>query len=324
MIFRKKKYHFDPVTLTFEEIRSDKKTRAGEFIIYIIVSMIVTLLVGFILNQVFGSAESKMLKNELFSLNQKMQHLLDKGHHFSSILHKDHFPRDNSYRAILQIDTLSENVRQAGIGGSVRHNPFSFRNDMSDTLGSLIAMLNSQLQIQTGSYETVYEKALEHQRALSHMPAIQPISQKDLIMISSNFGLRSDPFLEHQEVHRGLDFVAITGKDVYVTGDGTVTLVQESRIGYGNEIFIDHGFGFGSRYAHLSQILVKEGQKVKRGQLIGKVGESGRATGPHLHYEVLYKNKPVNPSFYFDNSLTVEEYQRILKLASNKTRTDLK
>ncbi len=118
--------------------------------------------------------------------------------------------------------------------------------------------------------------------------------------------------------------MAAEGKDVYATGDGTVTLVQESRIGYGNEIFIDHGFGFGSRYAHLSQILVKEGQNVKRGQLIGKVGESGRATGPHLHYEVLYENKPVNPSFYFDNSLSVEEYQRILKLASNKTRTDLK
>jgi murein DD-endopeptidase MepM/ murein hydrolase activator NlpD len=323
LIFRKKKYHFDPATLTFEEIKSDRKSRLGEFIIYIIVSMIVTLLVGFVLNQTFGSAESIILKHRLFSLDQQMQRLLDKGHQFSSILHKDHFPRDNTYRAILQIDTLSDNVREAGTGGYVPHSPVSIKNDVSDSLGSLITMLNSQLQIQTGSYETVYRKALEHQKALSHVPAIQPISQKDLIMISSNFGLRSDPFLEQQEVHRGLDFVAETGKNVYATGDGTVTLVQESRIGYGNEIFIDHGFGFGSRYAHLSRILVNEGQKVKRGELIGKVGESGRATGPHLHYEVLYENKPVNPSFYFDNSLTVEEYQRILKMASNKTRTDL-
>lgn len=285
--------------------------------------MIVTLFVGFILNRYLGSAESRILENKLFSLNQQMQQLLDKGHHFSSILHKEHFPKDITYRAILQIDTISDNIREAGTGGYVRHNTLSFRNDVSDTLGRLITTLNSQLNIQTGSYETVYKKALEHQRSLSHMPAIQPISQKDLIMISSNFGIRSDPFLYHQEVHCGLDFVAATGKDVYATGDGSVTLVQESRIGYGNEIFIDHGFGFGSRYAHLSQILVKEGQKIKRGQLIGKVGESGRATGPHLHYEVLYENKPVNPSFYFDNSLTVEEYQRILKLASNKARTDL-
>lgn len=324
MIFRKKKYHFDPVTLTFEEIKSDRKTRAGEFILYVTVSMLITLLVGFILNQVFGSAESKILENKLFSLNQQIKGMLNKGNHFSSILYNEHFPRDNTYRAILQIDTLSENVREAGTGGYVPRNQLSFNNDISDTLGSLITKLNSQLQIQTGSYDIVYKKALEHQVALSHMPAIQPISRKDLIMISSNFGIRSDPFLGQQEVHYGLDFVAAEGKNVYTTGDGSVTLVKESRIGYGNEIFIDHGFGFGSRYAHLSRILVREGQIVKRGQLIGKVGESGRATGPHLHYEVLYENKPVNPSFYFDNSLSVEEYQRILKLASNKTRTDLK
>ena len=313
MIFRKKKYHFDPVTLTFEEIKSDRKTRFGEFLLYIVVSMMITLLVGFVLNQVFGSVESKILENKLFSLDQQIRGLLNKGHQFSSILQNDHFPKDNSYRAILQIDTLSENVREAGTGGYVPQFEYSRKNDISDTLGNLITKLNSQLQIQTGSYETVYKKALEHQSSLSHMPAIQPISQKDLIMISSNFGLRSDPFLEQQEVHRGLDFVAAEGKDVYATGDGTVTLVQESRIGYGNEIFIDHGFGFGSRYAHLSQILVKEGQNVKRGELIGKVGESGRATGPHLHYEVLYENKPVNPSFYFDNSLSVEEYQQNFK-----------
>ncbi len=323
MIFRKKKYHFDPVTLTFEEIKNNRRTKAGEFIVYILVSMVITLSVGFILNQVFGSAESRILQSRLFSLNQQLQVLLEKGHQFSSILHKDHFPRDNTYRSILQIDTLSDNIREAGTGGYVPHNPLSTKNDISDSLSSLIVMLNSQLQIQSGSYDIVYKKALEHQRALSHIPAIQPVSQKDLIMISSNFGLRSDPFREQQEIHQGLDFVAETGKNVYATGDGTVTLVKESRIGYGNEIFIDHGFGFGSRYAHLSRILISEGQKVKRGQLIGKVGESGRATGPHLHYEVLYENKPVNPSFYFDNSLSVEEYQRILKLASNKTRTDL-
>ena len=101
-------------------------------------------------------------------------------------------------------------------------------------------------------------------------------------------------------MHSGLDFVAPAGKNVYATGDGIVTFVQYSRTGYGNEIVIDHRFGFGSRYAHLNQMKVKEGEKVKRGQLIGTVGETGRATGPHLHYEVLYENRPVNPSFYFD------------------------
>jgi len=172
------------------------------------------------------------------------------------------------------------------------------------------------LKIQSGSYKVVYEKAREHATGLSHIPAIQPISRNDLVMVSSNFGMRSDPFLELPGVHCGLDFVAPTGTDVFATGDGNVTFLQFSRTGYGNEIVIDHAFGFGSRYAHLDQILVSEGQKVRRGQMIGKVGRSGRATGPHLHYEVLYEGKPVNPAFYFDSSLTEEEYEQILKLAS--------
>jgi len=128
--------------------------------------------------------------------------------------------------------------------------------------------------------------------------------------------VRSDPFLDQKGVHCGLDFVAPIGTNVYATGDGTVTFQQISRTGYGNEIVIDHAFGFGSRYDHLDQILVSLGQKIKRGQLIGKVGRSGRSTGPHLHYEVLYEGKPVNPAFYFDSSLTSDEYLEILKLAS--------
>jgi murein DD-endopeptidase MepM/ murein hydrolase activator NlpD len=319
LIFRKKKYHFNPVTLSYEEIKIDGKTKAGEFIAYVFVSVIVTMITGYILSQVFGTAESRILENKKFSLNLQMKQMLQKGHVYSSLLHKNHFPKDNSYRTILQIDTLSYSSREAGTGGSVGQEPLSLDNDMSYQLDNLITKLNSQLQIQSGSYETLYKKALEHEKELTCMPAIQPISQKDLIMISSNFGLRSDPFLEQQEVHCGLDFVAPLGTNVYATGDGTVTLIQLSRIGYGNEIVIDHGFAFGSRYAHLSQILVTQGQKVRRGQLIGKVGDSGRATGPHLHYEVLYETKPVNPSFYFDNSLSVDEYQRIIKLASNKT-----
>jgi murein DD-endopeptidase MepM/ murein hydrolase activator NlpD len=253
------------------------------------------------------------------SLNLEMRQLFEKGRLFSSRLRINHFPKDNNYRMILQIDTLPYSLREAGTGGSALDAAFSLNNNVSYQLDNLITKLHTQLQIQTGSYETVFEKAREHALQLTHMPAIQPINQDDLVMISSNFGIRSDPFLDQQEVHSGLDFVAAVGKNVYSTGDGTVTFVQISRTGYGNEIVIDHAFGFGSRYAHLDQVLVTEGQKIKRGQVIGKVGQSGRATGPHLHYEVLYENKPVNPAFYYDNSLTEEEYQQILKLASNKS-----
>jgi murein DD-endopeptidase MepM/ murein hydrolase activator NlpD len=317
LIYRKKKYHFNSVTLTFEEQKSNRKKRFAEFFTYLLISMIVTMISGYLLNQVFDSPESKMLERKVISLNHEMHRLFEKGRHFSSLLRNDHFPKDNSYRTILQIDTLPYSLRDAGTGGSASDAVLSLGSDMSHDLDNLISKLNRQLKIQSGSYELVFEKAQDYTLELAHMPAIQPIEQKDLVMISSNFGVRSDPFLAQQGLHHGLDFGAAIGKNVYATGDGIVTFLQFSRTGYGNEIVIDHAFGFGSRYAHLDQILVIKGQKIKRGQLIGKVGKSGRSTGPHLHYEVLYENKPVNPAFYFDSSLTREEYQQILKLASN-------
>lgn len=289
-----------------------------EFLFYVFFSIFITVLSGYFLNHLFGSPESKLLEKRLMSLNSVMNQLSERGHHFNALL-SNLFPKDNNYRTILQIDTLPFAQREAGTGGSASEGTLSLKNDMTYQLDNLITKLNTQLHIQSGSYNTVYEKARERTSKLAHMPAIQPIMESDLIMISSNFGVREDPFLSHQEVHEGLDFVASVGKNVYATGDGTVTFVKFSRTGYGNEIVIDHAFGFGSRYAHLNEILVKEGEKIKRGQLIGKVGQSGRSTGPHLHYEVLYEKKPVNPAFYFDNSLTREEYQQILKLSSNKS-----
>ena len=322
MILRKKKYQFNPVTLTFEEVKPGKKRRLLEFFLFLVVSVVVTVLTGYLINHTVGSPETMILEKQLNSLKNEMHGLLSKGSDISSVLHNKVFPNDNAYRTILQIDTLPFALRDAGTGGSAAENGLALNNDISFQLDNLVNKLNRQLQIQSGSYELVYAKAQERASHLAHMPAIQPVSQNDLIMISSDFGVRSDPFNNVEQIHCGLDFVAPIGKNVYATGDGTVTFIQLSRTGYGNEIVIDHAFGFGSRYAHLDTILVTGGQKVKRGQLIGKVGESGRATGPHLHYEVLYENKPVNPSFYFDNALSPDEYRQILNQASRETERE--
>jgi murein DD-endopeptidase MepM/ murein hydrolase activator NlpD len=319
LILRKKKYHFNPVTLSYEEIKPDRKRQISEFLLYLSGFLAVIVICGYLLNVVIGSPEARILEKRLSMLNEKLVHLMDRGHDFSARLNREHFEQDVSYRTMLQVDTLPYNFWAAGQGGSAARDAMALSNDMEYRLDILITKLNKQLQLQTGSYEMLYEKALEHSSRHTHMPAIQPVASKDLVMISSDFGVRMDPFSNHAQVHSGLDFVAAVGKDVYATGDGTVTFVQFSRTGYGNEIVIDHAFGFGSRYAHLNKILVTAGQKVKRGQRIGEVGNSGRATGPHLHYEVIHENKPVNPAFYFDNSLTVEEYQQIVNKADNKT-----
>jgi hypothetical protein len=319
LIFRKKKYHFNPVTLAFEEIIIPRGRRVRKILLLLLSGLTFIMLAGFVLNQVFDSRESILLEKQVAVLNHEMQKMVVKGRSFSQALRQDLFKKDNTYRTILEIDTLPYSVRLAGTGGSAHEYELVSQYNLSHQVDYMIDKLNRQLKIQSNSFETLYKTALEHSYQQTHLPAIQPVSDHDLIMISSDFGWRSDPFHFLQSVHSGLDFVTAAGKNVYATGDGIVTFMQLSRTGYGNEILIDHKFGFTSRYAHLQSISVKEGDTVKRGQVIGKVGETGRATGPHLHYEVLYQHRPVNPSFYFDNSLTNEEYAQILKLASKET-----
>jgi len=317
LIFRKKKYRFNPGTLLFEEIRIDKKSRFRRISLYFLGILLFILFSGFLLNHYLGSPEARLLEKQVAVLNSQMQVLYNKGRQFSTSLRNDLFQKDNHYRTILQVDTVSYAYRLAGSGGSAAEDGISLNSNLTYQLDNLISKLDQQLQIQSGSFDILYKKALEHSTQLVSLPAIQPVSQNDLIMISSHFGVRSDPFFFFEQVHNGLDFVAPVGKNVYATGNGTVTFVQYSRTGYGNEIVIDHMFGFGSRYGHLDTILVKDGETVKRGQVIGTVGQTGRATGPHLHYEVMYENKAVNPSFYFDSSLTREEYAQIIKKANS-------
>jgi murein DD-endopeptidase MepM/ murein hydrolase activator NlpD len=319
LIFRKKKYHYNPVTLTFDEIKSGGKQHIKEIFFYTFISLSLTILSGYLLNQLLGSQEARVLENKVISLNQKMQLQFDLGRNLGSSLQNNLFIKDNNYRTILQMDTLPFSYRMAGTGGSAAENKLVRYNDLSYKVDNMIDKLKLQLQIHSGSLEIVYEKALEHSAQQTHIPAIQPVSQKDLLMISSNFGVRFDPFYFVEQIHNGLDFVAPVGRNVYATGDGIVTFIQYSRKGYGNEIVIDHKFGFGSRYAHLDTIKVKEGENVNRGQIIGTVGETGRATGPHLHYEVLFEHKPLNPLFYFDSSLTNEEYAQIINKANKDT-----
>lgn len=318
MIFSRKKYRYNPVTLTFEEITVSHWHRIKTIFLYFAGFLAFAMLAGFVLSRFFDSHETRALEKQVAFLQNQMKSIWDKGSEVSSSLTKDIFVKDNQYRMILQIDTISYSYRLSGTGGSALDNGLAVKNDLSYQIDNLIENLNRQLKTQSGSFYTLYNKALEHSSQQTHVPAILPVSETDLVMVSSDFGIRNDPFHFFERNHNGLDFVAAPGKKVYATGDGTVTFTKHSRTGYGNEIVIDHKFGFASRYAHLESIMVKDGAIIKRGQVIGTVGETGRATGPHLHYEVLYKHQPVNPAYYFDTSLTNEEYAEIIQRASKE------
>jgi murein DD-endopeptidase MepM/ murein hydrolase activator NlpD len=319
LIFRKKKYHFNPVTLVYEEIKINPRQRFREFLFYSSIILLITMGSGYVLNLIFDSHETRVLEDKLTLLNHQMQSIWKKGNHLSQVLHKDVYKRDNNFRTILQLDTLPYSYRIAGTGGSVMENGYINQSDLSYQINNMINNLNRQLQVQDRSLELLYKKALSYTDKETHMPAILPVARKDLKYISNDFGWRVDPVYFTERVHEGLDFVADIGKKVHATGDGIVTFVQYSRIGYGNEIVIDHKYGFASRYAHLNSIAVKEGDRVKRGQVIGAVGRTGKTTGPHLHYEVLHEHRPVNPSFYYDVTLSDSEYSQILNKTNNNT-----
>jgi murein DD-endopeptidase MepM/ murein hydrolase activator NlpD len=319
LILRRKKYCFNPVTLTYDEIKPDWKKRFKFFFFAFLVVVFIGLSSGYVFNRLIGSPEAMKLEKQKNTLQETISQMIERCDTYTNRLEKEYFISDNTYRTILQIDTLPLSMRLAGTGGSRTEKDFGLNSNLSLQLDQAIDKLRHQLQIQSTSFETVYSRALEHSAQLSHLPAIKPVSARDIIMISNDFGMRTDPFLNLEQIHTGLDFVAPQGSNVYATADGIVTFTQYSRTGYGNEIVIDHKFGFGSRYAHLNEILVELGQTIQRGQLIGRVGETGRATGPHLHYEVLQNNKPVNPSFYYDNSLTLKEYDVIVQKALKET-----
>jgi murein DD-endopeptidase MepM/ murein hydrolase activator NlpD len=169
--------------------------------------------------------------------------------------------------------------------------------------------------MQSKSFDEVIDLAKNKEQMILSVPAIQPVSVKDMARISDYFGFRRDPFTKEKKVHYGIDFVGPKGAPIYATGNGKVVSAEFSFFGYGNVVVIDHGFGYRTRYAHLQKIDVKVGNQVARGQVIGKLGSSGRSTGPHLHYEVLLRNKPVDPMNYF-NDMSPEIFDSMVKNSS--------
>lgn len=226
---------------------------------------------------------------------------------------------DLLYRAIFGMEPLSPSVREAGTGGTFRYQSLLSISDPDEIIDAFnrIDKLSSKAQVQSLSFGDLYEKALNKQKLLASKPSIQPISPEDPFWITSVFGIRRDPFTRLLTGHHGIDLAGPLGLEIHATGDGVVTVAEANRSGYGREVVVSHGFGYTTRYAHLQKILVKPGQRVKRGQVIGTLGSSGRSTGPHLHYEVRLNNAPLNPTYYYYEELTPGEYRQIAERATN-------
>jgi murein DD-endopeptidase MepM/ murein hydrolase activator NlpD len=251
------------------------------------------------------TVEWQALQNRVHEIKADLNHLIDKD--------------DLAYRPILDMEPLEESVRKAGVGGSEKFDKSSLENHPLLLTGfQAVYDLKNQLDIEVQSYQLLHKLSKEKVESWASRPAIQPIHNKQLNRLYLSYGPRFHPILKVTLDHKGLDFVAPTGTPVYATGDGTVEMAYHSDT-YGNVIYLNHGHDFETRYAHLSKFAVKVGEKVKRGQLIGHVGNTGRSQSPHLHYEVLLKGSHVNPINFFQRDLSNQEYQKLIEVGSQQT-----
>ena len=271
----------------------------------------------------FDSPKEKMLIREIDNMTLQYELMNEKLSQVSAVLDNVQDRDDNIYRVIFEADPIPSSIRKAGIGGVNRYEKLEGYNNSELIISTAqkLDQISKQLYIQSKSFDEVIEMATKKSDMLASIPAIQPVTNKELKRLSSGYGRRIDPYYKKPKFHYGVDFSSPQGTPIYATGNGTVKKTKKSRRGFGNHIVIDHGYGYESLYAHMQKYTVRRGQKVKRGDLIGYVGNSGKSTAPHLHYEVHKDGRKVNPAYYFHNDLTPEEFDRMLELAAQENQS---
>ncbi|MBP6979216.1 MAG: M23 family metallopeptidase [Lentimicrobiaceae bacterium] len=272
---------------------------------------------------IFDSPKEKMLKRELEQYSLQYQVLNDRMDMVAGVLKDLQERDDNIYRVIFESEPIPAGIRKAGYGGAQRYEQLTgYKNsDLMINSAKKLDEITRQLYVQSVSFDQVFDMAKNKEKMLAALPAIQPIHNLDLRRIGSYFGIRTDPFYKVKKFHYGVDFSASIGTEIYATGNGRVIEVNNSSRGYGNTILIDHGYSYQTQYSHLSRFAVRPGQEVKRGQVIGYVGNTGKSSAPHLHYEVHKNGQPVNPIYYFFNDLSPADFEHIIELSSRASQS---
>lgn len=312
---RKVYYRYNPKSEAYERVYPSRRKRwisaASHFMVSLVLGCGVFLLLdGIVLlpNERRLKNENRELKEQLVLMNSRLDDALE--------VMDDIADRDNNfYRVMMQTDRISDAQRYAGIDRIKRLNSMT-DNQLVTDLQDKINLLEREIVVQSHSFDRLAELARKNSDRIACVPAIQPVSELDLKQMASGYGSRVDPVYGTMKFHEGMDFSCNVGTPVYATGNGTV-IKAEWASGYGNLVEIDHGYGYVTRYAHLSEILVKPGRKVTRGELIAKSGNTGKSTGPHVHYEVRLRGEPQNPVNYYFYDLTPEEYAAMITHAEN-------
>lgn len=313
-----KKYVFNPKTLSYEVKKRSRRSRALRTMTMFVMSLGMAVLYFWLYTGVFGMELPKtiLLKKTNAQWHSKVEVLNRQLDGYDRALTSLQMRDDDIYRAIFGMHEIPSEVRNAGFGGVNRYSHYDGLGHSAQlkTTAMRLDILTKKTYVQSRSFDEVAQLSKRAGDMASCIPAIPPVvPDRSIYRLSSSFGFRSDPFTGRSKRHTGVDFALKPGNPIYATGDGVVEKVKFEFFGYGNQVLIDHGFGYKTRYAHMKSINVVEGMKVKRGECIGESGNSGRSSGPHLHYEVLYKDKHINPANYFDLTITPEEYATMVQ-----------
>ena len=312
-----KRFVFNPETLSFEKKQFSLKLFLKTVLPHLLITITLSSILGFTLFSNIQTPELKSLErknnalvSDLQKLDQKTENQIVK---IATLENTD----DQSYRSVLGLDPLSKSTRLLGYGGNDKFQNYHLLKNgkLLKDLAQKSFSIKNRIKLEAESYSQITHLVKDRDKMINSIPSIVPLANVDITRIGRGFGYRMHPILHVVKMHTGVDLTASRGTPVYATGDGIIIQASATSGGYGNVIKINHGYSYSSLYAHLSKILVSAGEKVKRGQLIGLVGTTGRSTGPHLHYEVRINNTPVNPVNFFYNDMTKEQYKMMINQA---------
>lgn len=314
----KVKYYYDSETLSYRKVERKKGRTLGAFLLFAAGTALMGLIFTIaIFNSGVDTPKERKLERELANMELQFEVQRKKLEQIESVLANVEERDNNVYRVLFEASPIPAEVRQAGFGGVNRYKNLEGYDNSSMIKKSAqrIDQITKRLVIQSKSLDEIAKLAEEKEALLKTIPAIQPVQNKDLSRVASGYGMRVHPILKYRRMHNGMDFTAPPGTPVYATGDGKVTKAGLGS-GYGKMVIIEHGFGYKTYYAHLSKYNTSKGRSVKRGEIIGYVGNTGLSSGPHLHYEVWKNDQVLNPVNFYHNDLTPEEYDIMLAKAS--------
>ncbi|MCX2718000.1 M23 family metallopeptidase [Lentiprolixibacter aurantiacus] len=321
----KVKYYYDPDTLSYRKIEPKKSRKYRNIFLFVLGAAIFgTMMHIFLLNtNILNTPRELSLQREVKNFELQYDLLNRKLEQMENVLANIEDRDNNIYRLYFEANPIPDEQRRAGFGGVNRYKSLEGFNNSEMIIATTkrLDVIQKQMVIQSKSLDEIAKMAEEKEKLLQAIPAIQPVNNEELTRMASGYGWRSDPFTKARKMHWGMDFTAPRGTPIYAAGDGVVKRADNRASGFGKHIRIDHGYGYLTLYAHLSKYNVKKGQKVKRGDLIGFVGSTGRSEAPHLHYEVWKEGQKINPINFYYGSLTAEEFANMLKFANQENQS---